>query len=497
MKLIGLDIGEKRIGVATVDTTIKIAVPHSTILVDGSEIGQIENIMLKEATNFLVVGLPRNSEGLETAQSAIVRQFATKLHKIGAKVKFQDESLTSVMAEKRLKKRKKSYKKADIDSEAASIILQDFIEQFPNAAQPHILNDKKKSRYRVRKFRKSKFLLFLVIFLLILAGVLAGVVYFYNRLIDAPCETDCLEKSFVVHGDESTQSIGERLEQEELIKSALAFQIYLRLNGQGGSIQAGDYILSSSQSVPQIVKIFVGGEITENTFRITFLPGETLVQTKDHLLDAGYPEQDIDAAFVKSYEHPVLDGKPADADLEGYIYGDTYEFYFGASVEDIITRTLDELYSVVEDNDLIAGYRAQGLTFYEGLTLASVIQREANPPDMPQVAQVFLLRLKNGIVLGSDATVAYAADKIDPDRDKTNLSYLDLDSPYNTRKYAGLPPGPISSPSLAALESVAHPASGEYIYFLTGDDGMMYYAYTESEHERNRSLYCKELCLLL
>jgi UPF0755 protein len=497
MKLIGLDIGAKRIGVATADTTVKIAVPHSTILVDGTELHQIQTIMSKESTNFLVIGLPRNSKGLETPQSATTRQFAAKLHKIGAKVKFQDESLTSVLAETRLKKRKKSYKKSDIDSEAASIILQDFIEQFPHSTPPHPIKSKKKSSDPMRKSRKPKFFLALLIFLLILVTISAAATYFYHQLIAPPCQVNCPEKSFAIHTDESTQSISDRLEQENLIKNALAFQIYLKLTDQSSHIQAGNYILSSAQSVPEIVNILVSGKIAENTFRITFLPGDTLIQTKKHLQNAGYPEKDIDIALSKSYDHPVLADKPADSSLEGYIYGDTYEFYSGTTVEDIITRTLDQLYSVVETNDLIANYQSHGLTFYQGLTLASIIQREANPADMPQVAQIFLLRLKNGIILGSDATVAYAADQIDPNRDKTNMSYLDLDSPYNTRKYAGLPPGPISSPGLSALESVAHPAAGEYIYFLTGDDGMMYYAYTESEHELNKSLYCKELCLLL
>jgi UPF0755 protein len=331
----------------------------------------------------------------------------------------------------------------------------------------------------------------------VIVAAICAAIYFYHQLTAAPCQTDCLEKNFTIETNESTQSISQRLKTDGLIQNALVFQIYLRLNGQSDKIQAGDYLLSSSQSVPEIVDFLVNGEIVENTFRVTFLPGETLRQTRKRLLDAGYPEQDADAALAKAYDHPVLDGKPADATLEGYIYGDTYEFYYGTSAEEIIIRTLDQLYSVAKDNNLMAKYAAQGLTFYQGLTLASIIQREAKMADMPQVAQVFLLRLKQGIMLGSDATVAYAADQIDPDRDKTDMSYLGLDSPYNTRKYSGLPPGPISSPGLIALESVANPAEGEYLYFLTGDDGIMYYAYTESEHERNKSLYCKELCLLL
>ena len=132
MKIIGLDVGEKRIGVAKVDTSTKIAVPVCTLNVDGSEWNEISKLTRLHNTNFIVLGMPRSNEGNETAQSLFVRNFAKKLvEKIpGVRIKFQDESLTSVVAEERLKARKKKYEKGEIDAEAASIILQDFVESF-------------------------------------------------------------------------------------------------------------------------------------------------------------------------------------------------------------------------------------------------------------------------------------------------------------------------------------------------------------------------------
>ena len=130
MKIIALDVGEKRIGVARADSATRIAVPVGYIAADGLEWQEIAKIARLNNTNFFVLGLPRSNEGKETAQSMYVRQFAKRLsEKIpGIRVRFQDESLTSVIAEERLRARKKRYERGEIDAEAASIILQDFLE---------------------------------------------------------------------------------------------------------------------------------------------------------------------------------------------------------------------------------------------------------------------------------------------------------------------------------------------------------------------------------
>ena len=129
-------------------------------------------------------------------------------------------------------------------------------------------------------------------------------------------------------------------------------------------------------------------------------------------------------------------------------------------------------------------------------TIASIVQKESPGPEMATVAQVFLLRLKYGWTLGSDVTVTYALDVLDPNREiyQDNSAAIDIDSCYNTRKYAGLPCGPISNPGLTALLAVANPSDTAYLYFLTGDDGVMYYSYTEAEHNQNIHLHCQNLC---
>lgn len=123
-----LDVGEKRIGVAVADTDVKIAVPFTTIIVDGTEIEAINEIVIRESADTIVIGYPRNQLGESTAQTSYVEQFATKFEDSGPTIVFQDESLTSVLAEEQLKAHKKPYNKADIDAQAAAIILQDYLE---------------------------------------------------------------------------------------------------------------------------------------------------------------------------------------------------------------------------------------------------------------------------------------------------------------------------------------------------------------------------------
>ena len=125
--LVCLDVGEKRIGVAVADTGVRIAVPFATIEVDGNEIQAISEIIIKENADTLVIGYPRNQLGESTAQTSYVEQFAKKLEEIVKTIVFQDESLTSVLAEEQLRAHKKPYSKSDIDAQAAAIILEDYM----------------------------------------------------------------------------------------------------------------------------------------------------------------------------------------------------------------------------------------------------------------------------------------------------------------------------------------------------------------------------------
>ena len=455
MKIIGLDVGEKRIGVARVDSDTRIAVPVGYILVDGTEWKEIVRVARLNSTNFFVLGLPRSNEGNETKQTEFVRKFARELLQQipDAKVRFQDESLTSVEAERRLKTRKKKYEKGDIDAEAASIILQDFVESFSknNAAVQNVvsLNESVKPQSLPLAVTKKT----------------------TDKIV--------LESKKVSHKLRNT-----------LIISPII--LILVLAGVTAVLKYRDHVRAEREAEYRRQEAAMVAEVFDFTIR----PGETIFDVKKDLRNIGYDEAEIEAAFSAQYDYEFLKERPAGATLEGYLYGDTHEFYKGATVRDIINTFLDGMNKVLQNYDLKNKYATKGLTLYEGITLASIVQKEAAPLDQPTVAQVFLKRLALGISLGSDVTVSYALDVVDPERIiyTDNMAALAVDSCYNTRLYAGLPCGPIANPGLTALLAVAEPSDSDYLYFLTGDDGLMYYSSTESEHLYNKDTYCKVLC---
>ena len=581
MRIIGLDVGTKRIGVAKADTSVRIAIPNGYVLVNGQEIPEILRIARLNDTNFFVVGLPRSNDGNETAQSAYARKFADTLAASmpGARIYFQDESLTSVVAEERLKKRKKNFEKGEIDAEAASIILQDFIENYaaklaqnaaskiPNqlaspatnidpSASPaatlgspevqSIINEPTKSeaestesprpdRSLEKPMKKVKRILLSLFILLFLAGLFGGGYYWYSLqpVSSANCrfdsakaasesnekeaDTNCEYQTIEVTAGESVKEIANSLKQADLIRNPMAFELYARINNLHAKLKAGKYSFRKTMSARAIAKQLVNGVVSSDVFNLTILPGTNLLGDKGksqtgiihQFRTLGYSEEEINQALTKHYDNPILKGLYADETklsnpeipvklaLEGYLYGETYQFYNHEKLENVITTILNQFNDVVVSNQLEEKFKARGLSLREGIILASIIQKEARTEDMPGVSMVFQNRLKQGIALGSDVTATYAADITGIDRtNATNADILAVNSLYNTRKFPGLPPGPIAVPSKAALLAVAEPDSSKasMLYFLTGDDGLMYYSSTDAEHNQKIRDHCQKLC---
>lgn len=323
------------------------------------------------------------------------------------------------------------------------------------------------------------------VFLLLLAGFL-----WYSSQLSAVEPGSDEKVKITIQPGSGVLDIASTLKENRLIKSEVAFDWYLRLTGKSGSLQSGSYRIGKGEDVPAIVGHLTSGNT--DTFSITFLPGNTLAKHRQALIDAGYDPANVDAALNKEYEHPIFVDAPANADLEGFIYGETYNFGADATPEQILVRTFDQFESIISENDLVERYKQQGFSLYEGITMASIIQREViTAEDAAQVAQVFKKRYDMGMQLGSDVTYQYIADKTGQARS------VDLDSPYNTRRYPGLPPGPIASPGLSALKAVASPAPGDYLYFLSGDDDKTYFARTNEEHEKNIELHCQKKCQII
>ncbi|MDB5162823.1 MAG: putative Aminodeoxychorismate lyase [Candidatus Saccharibacteria bacterium] len=352
----------------------------------------------------------------------------------------------------------------------------------------------------IKKVRKRKKLLIIIASLIALLIITAASLWVWYQVELSPANAKNDDKVRVeIEAASTPDEIATVLKDKGVIRSKPAFLWYTRLSGVQNSLQAGDYMLTPSESTPQVVEHLVKGSV--DTFTITFYPGATLVDkvTKPEnrkdvtsvLEKAGFTDAEIAAALGKTYDHPLFQDKPATADLEGYIFGETYQFNTGVSVEDVLTRTFDEFYKWVVQYNLVSAYKDRGLSLYQGITLASIVQRESGGDDKAQIAQVFYSRLAINMQLGSDVTYQYIADKTGVTRDPS------LDSPYNTRRYAGLPPGPIAVPGLAALRAVAMPASGDYLYFLSGDDHVTYYARTLDEHEANIVNHCLQKCQII
>ena len=581
MRIIGLDVGTKRIGVAKADTSVRIAIPNGYVLVNGQEIPEILRIARLNDTNFFVVGLPRSNDGNETAQSAYARKFADTLAASmpGARIYFQDESLTSVVAEERLKKRKKNFEKGEIDAEAASIILQDFIEHYaaklaqnsaskipnqlvnaatninpsaspaatlgspevqsiinePTKSEPESTESPRPDRSLEKPMKKVKRILLSIFILLFLAGLFGGGYYWYSLqpVSSANCRFDsakaaaesnekesnsvCEYQTIEISAGESVKQIANNLKQADLIRNPLAFELYARINNLHAKLKTGKYSFRKTMSARAIAKQLVNGVVSSDVFNLTILPGTNLLGDKGksqtgiihQFRTLGYSEEEINQALTKHYDNPVLKGLYADETklsnpeipvklaLEGYLYGETYQFYNHEKLENVITTILNQFNDVVVSNQLEEKFKARGLSLREGIILASIIQKEARTEDMPGVSMVFQNRLKQGIALGSDVTATYAADITGIDRtNATNADILAVNSLYNTRKFPGLPPGPIAVPSKAALLAVAEPDSSKasMLYFLTGDDGLMYYSSTDAEHNQKIRDHCQKLC---
>lgn len=321
---------------------------------------------------------------------------------------------------------------------------------------------------------------------LLLLGVGAVGAYFWYEQAQRPVSSKYAQIAVDVPQGSSVEEVTGLLEQAGVVRSGLAAQIYIRQTGKD-DIKAGHYLFSPNQPLAEIVSWLNEGRV--NTLKVTILPGKTVAEIQQSLLDLGYPKTEVNAAFAKQYNHPLFSGKPEGTSLEGYVYPDTYFMAANGSVEDLLVRTFDELEQKIQESGVRAQLTAEGLDLYQGLTLASLTYGEVPTiDDQKVVAQVFLARLAQGMPLGSDVSFKYAAKVLGVPASPN------IDSPYNTRLVVGLPPGPVSSVPITALQAVANPADTTYLFFVSGDDGNTHFSHTFEQHEENIRLYCTRLC---
>lgn len=336
--------------------------------------------------------------------------------------------------------------------------------------------------------KKTKLIIATVIIgiALVLIGAVA-VRQVYDRALTPVSSSETVVLVDIPSGS-SVQQIGSILKEKGLIRHGWAFERYVQNSIYREDLKAGTYALRPSQSVQQIVEVLARGAVA--TDLVTIVPGARLDQVRAALINSGFKPEDVDAALdpAQYAGHPALVDKPADASLEGYLYPESFQKTGQTTPQVVIRASLNEMNKRLtpEWRQAVA---AQGLSVHQAIILASIVEQEvAAAADRPIVAQVFLKRFREGMPLQSDVTVLYGAIK---DGKKPNLQY---DSAYNTFTNNGLPVGPISNVSEAALSAVAGPANTEYVYFVAGDDGKTYFAYTVEEHQTNVDNYCKTLC---
>jgi UPF0755 protein len=371
--------------------------------------------------------------------------------------------------------------------------------------------DNEESRAPHRLSRKMAIILSTIVVGVVV--LVAGALWLNSQLVAVNKDDTSPQKIEIKEGT-AFSYVASRLQERGLIRSSVAFDMYARISGKRNAIQSGTCTLNPSETAKEILTKLTSG--CHDFKSITFYPGATIekplykpkgstldqtLYVKNMLSSAGFSDSQIAAALGKTYSGPLFADKPAGTTLEGYVFGETYYVDTDATAEKVLQTAFDQMYKVIQRNDLVAGFKAQQLNLYQGITLASVVQSELDcedksTPDRKErcyqyqrtIAQIFLKRLREGISLGSDVTFIYAANmqKVNPT--------VDIDSPYNTRIKPGLPPGPISSPGELALKAVANPTDTDYLFFIAGDDGLIYFAKTDAEHQKNIKDHCQIGC---
>ena len=318
--------------------------------------------------------------------------------------------------------------------------------------------------------------------ILIILGILAGAGWLYYT-VGRPYKGYAGPEQFVeIAPGSSPAAMGRVLAEAGVVPSAASFRTAVWLRGSGRRLQAGEYRFDTPISPAEVVNKLARGDVYLQP--ITFREGLNIRQ-----MAAVFEERGFGAArdFIKAASNAELI-RPLDPqaqDLEGYLFPDTYTLPRSVTAEQLVSRMVARF-----EQSLTPQVReqaaARGLSVRQLVTLASLIEKETGKgEERPLVAAVYANRLKIGMGLQCDPTVIYALERAGRYTGNLTRENLKFDSPYNTYRYAGLPPGPIAAPGKAALEAAADPADVPYLYFVSKNDGSHAFATTLEEHNRN------------
>ncbi|MDH3253764.1 MAG: endolytic transglycosylase MltG [Acidobacteriota bacterium] len=338
--------------------------------------------------------------------------------------------------------------------------------------------------------RRLQFALILLVLLSVTASAVA-LRWSWNQL-NTPFKSYAhVERIVVIEAGMSGEKILRKLASEGVIPDTRLSHLYLRYVLSDQSLKAGEYRFQGPLTPLEVLdKILAGRVLTRN---VTILEGLTLEETAERLAEEGFGTVD---AFLAAMRSPSLIADlDAEAEtLEGYLFPDTYAFASGttesALVEALVANARKKIRRVT------AGSRRDSerqFSLRRIVTLASIVEKEALiDHERPVIAGVYANRLEKGIGLYADPTVIYALKRLGTWDGNLRRPDLQIDSPYNTYRYSGLPPGPICSPGLASLEAAARPADVPYLYFVSRNDGTHVFAKTLAEHNHNVHLWQKK-----
>ncbi|MGH9380640.1 MAG: endolytic transglycosylase MltG [Thermoanaerobaculia bacterium] len=288
----------------------------------------------------------------------------------------------------------------------------------------------------------------------------------------------------------SARRILAELEEQGVIADARLARLYLIHVLDDPPLQAGEYRFEGELTTPQALDRLIRGDVVRHA--VTVVEGRTLEQTAQALAATGLVSAEALLAAMRRPER-IRDLDPEAEDLEGYLFPDTYHFTRNTDAETMVDTMVDTFRRRLEEEVLPRISEVPAPPPRELVTLASLVESEAAVDgERGVIAGVYRNRLDRGIALYADPTVIFALRRAGRWDGNLTRSDLQFDSPYNTYRYSGLPPGPICSPGLASLQAAAQPADVPFLYFVSRNDGTHVFAETLSEHNRNVARWQKE-----
>jgi len=336
--------------------------------------------------------------------------------------------------------------------------------------------------------------LLLLVFLLVGCGFAGNRGYdWYTSQVNTPMSTTSQKVAFHIDQGESSDQIASDLAAKGLIRTPEVFLVYLRYQDKNAQLEAGDFVLDRNMSMTQIIAALGNAKVQQVS--VTLPEGTTLKTMAQAAAKAGLGTADsyVAAASDMTWKYDFLQGRPAGApaNLEGFLFPDTYQLDKGATTRDLVKRQLDQFALAVTPAMRAQLAQAAGVrpaeSLYSLITLASIVEREVTKdPDRAIVCGIFYNRLAIHMALQDDVTVLYGLDKL---QGPLTVQDKAKDTPYNTYLRPGLPAGPISNPGLASINACVNPQKSDYYFFFADASKVTRYAKTAAESLRQQQQY--------